>query len=287
MGSVYGFEIESELPLRRLNRAEGSRGTIAVRAGRELPPEAKEEPVATLAGEDGRLVHASYATDRGCLLQMPPTGWFDLEREGLLVSAIREDEDDDLFEHRLASSAICTLLAMRGDLPLHAAAIVRDGRAVMICGASWAGKSTLARALGDAGHQVLGEDGVAIALEDGPVAFPGLRGVRSRTGEDGRTVELAPDPGPGEPGPCPVGALVLLGERGERLEVERLDPVRALTRITPSLIHDGTHAGISEAFGRLAGLLHGVPGVQASLPDEIDSLPVAAAELLDSLPGWG
>jgi len=30
MGSLYGFEVESELPLRRLNRAPGERGTLRV-----------------------------------------------------------------------------------------------------------------------------------------------------------------------------------------------------------------------------------------------------------------
>ena len=130
MGSLYGYEIESELPLRRLNRAPGTRGDDLDLLG-EPPPaaESEGEPVGTLETEDGeRCVYASYEIDGGCLLVMPPTGAFLIEPGPGRVTRRREASDDELFEHRLASSAICTLLAMRGDLALHAAA-VEGGRA--------------------------------------------------------------------------------------------------------------------------------------------------------------
>ena len=86
--------------------------------------------------------------------------------------------------------------------------------------------------------------------------------VRRRDGGGRKRTELLDDPGPGEPPPCPVAAVVLLGERGEELEVEPLEPARALALLTPNLIHSGGRASIAAAFGRLATLLGTVPALQ-------------------------
>jgi len=283
MGSLYGFEVEAELPLRRLNRAAGTRGTLAVEVVNGPLVDARGEPVSTLVGEDGRLFYASHELNGDCLLELPPSGEFLLEPERDRVSVDVGDGDLDLLEHRIASSAICTLLAMRGDLVLHASAVEDDGRAALFCGPSRRGKSTLVRALGALGHPVLGEDGIDVALGSEPTAFPGARGVRVRLGGDSDSVELAGDPGPEEPGACPVGAVILLGERGRALEVERLEPRKALALLTPNLVHSGGRRAIGDAFARLAQLLHSVPAFRAGLPDGLEALPEAAADLLDGI----
>jgi hypothetical protein len=288
MGSLYGFEVESELPLRRLNTAAGTRGDLRIElAAESLTPPTGLEPVACLEDERGRRWYASYELDEERrLLEMPPTGSFLLEPRSGRIAVERTDEDEELLEHRIASSAICTLLAEREDLALHAAGVEHEGRAIVFCGPSLRGKSTLARALGEAGCHLLGEDGIAIAIGDaGPIAFPGARGVRVRgsDGSAGRRIDLLPDPGPGEPGPCPVAAIVVLDERGRALEVEPLEPARALAFLTPHLIHGGGRAAIGAAFARLADLLGSVPAFSASLPDDLSSLPAAAERLLDSI----
>jgi hypothetical protein len=287
MGSLYGFEVKSELPLRRLNSAAGTRGELRVERAREplLAPET--EPLRFQEDERGRRWYASYQLAGGArLLQMPPTGSFMLEARAGRVVVERTDEDDELLEHRIASAAICTLLAEREDLVLHAAAVEHEGRAVVFCGPSLRGKSTLARALGEAGCSLLGEDGIAIELEAGgrPVAFPGARGVRARgRSADGRPrTELLPDPGPGEPRPCPVAAVVLLDERGAELVVEPLEPARALALLTPNLIHSGGRRVLATAFSRLATLLGSVPALRVSLPDDLAALPANAQRFLDS-----
>ena len=93
--------------------------------------------------------------------------------------------------------------------------------------------------------------------------------ARSTAGNGGQRTELLADPGPGEPSPGPVAAVVLLGERGAALEVEALEPTRALALLTPNLIHSGTRAAIGAAFAGLAGLLRVVPAFKASLPDDL------------------
>lgn len=286
MSSLYGFEVKSDLPLLRLNSAAGARGELRIEAARQpLQPPARA-PAGSLVTDDGRCWFASYELDGGaCLLRMPPTGSFLLQPAAGRIVVDSTGGDPEVLEHRIASSAICTLLSLRGDLALHAAAVDVEGRAIVFCGPTMRGKSTLARALGEAGCRVLGEDGIAIELsEAGPLAHPGARGVRMRSsdGDGGIRTTLLEDPGRGEPGPCPVGAVVLLGERGDELAVEPLEPARALALLTPNLIHSGGRGAVAGAFQRLAVLLSTVPAFEVSLPDDIDALPEACRALLDA-----
>lgn len=286
MSSLFGFEIKSDLPLRRLNAAEGTRGELAVGLAAEPLDAPGQEPVSTLIDDAGRCWYASYELADGCcLLELPPSGSFLIDPEAGQVAIDRDDGDDELLEHRVASSALCILLALRGDLVLHASAVEVDGRATLFCGPTQRGKSTLARALGEAGYRLLGEDGIAIELGDGaPTAFPGARGVRSRSrDEQGRNrTDLIDDPGGGAPPPCPVAAVVLLEERGESLTVDRLEPARALALLTPNLVHSGGRGAIGDAFANLATLLGSVPAFTASLPDDLDLLSKSAQSLLDA-----
>jgi hypothetical protein len=291
MGSLYGFEIRSELPLRRLNAARGRRGelSIEVAANRLEPPAA--EPVSTLVDEGGRRWYASYELDGGqCLIELPPSTTFLLDPDPGRLLVESSEQDTDLLEHRIVSSAACTLLAMRGDLVLHASAVETVGGAVVFCGPTQRGKSSLARVLGLSGHGVLGEDGIAIELSANRVmAFPGARGVRVRSRDtDGRDrTDLSADPGPGEPAPCPLAAVVLLAERSAELRVEPLEPALALALLTPNLVHSGSRAAIAAAFAQLATLLRSVPAFNASLPDDLAVLPQSAPELLDAVAAAG
>lgn len=287
MSSLYGFEVKSDLPLRRLNSAPGTRGELRIEKAKSRLERPEGTPVSTLVSDDGHCWYASHELDDGrCLIELPPTASFLLEPAAGRVVVDSEVDDDELREHRIVSSAVCTLLSMRGDLVLHASAIEAGGRAVLFCGPTQRGKSTLARAFGESGRRLLGEDGIAIELGDGEhVAFPGARGVRVR-GRDGnkRTrTDLLPDPGSGEPEPCPMGAVVSLGERGARLTVERMEPVRALATLTPNLVHSGSRAAIGAAFANLATLLGSTPAFAVSLPDDLGALAMSAPALLDSI----
>ena len=244
-------------------------------------------PVSTLVTDDGHCWYASYELEESrCLIELPPTASFLLEPMSGRIIVDNKDDDADLLEHRIVSTAASTLLSMRGDLVLHAAAVEVGGRAVLFCGPTQRGKSTPARALGEAGYRLLGEDGVVIELsENGAIAFPGARGVRVRRHDkEGRNrTDLLPDPGDGEPDPCPVAAVVLLGERGERLTVERMESVRALALLTPNLVHSGSRAAIGAAFANLATLLGSTPTFAAALPDDIGALATSVRGLLDSI----
>jgi hypothetical protein len=287
MSSLYGFEVKSDLPLLRLNSTPGTRGELRIEAAAEplVPP--AHEPVGKLVDDDGRCWYAIYAlADGDCLLELPPTGRFLLEQAAGRIVVDNEGDDPELLEHRIVSSATCTLLSMRGDLGLHAAAVEAGGRAVLFCGPTRRGKSTLARALGESGRRLLGEDGIAIELGgEAPLAFPGARGVRVRSRDEAGRIrtDLLDDPGAGEPPPRPVAAVVLLGKRGSELTVETLQPARALALLTPNLIHSGGRAAIAAAFANLATLLGSTPAFAASLPDDLRALPTNSQKLLDSI----
>lgn len=286
MGSLYGFEVKSELPLRRLNAGRGRRGElrVAVASGLQAPA---AEPVNTLVDERGRRWYASYELSNGRgLIELPPNTTFVLDPGSNRLLVESSEEDAELLEHRIVSSVIGTLLAMRGDLVLHASAVETAAGAVVFCGPSQRGKSSLARALGRGGHGVLGEDGIALEVGEGhAIAFPGARGVRVRSldSEGRQRTDLFADPGPHEPAPCPVAAVVLLGERGADPRVAALEPARALALLTPNLVHSGTRTAIANAFAQLARLLHSVPAFEVSLADDLSALPGDAKGLLDAI----
>lgn len=79
----------------------------------------------------------------------------------------------------LLNVGFSVVLHQRGALALHASAVVAGEGAVLFCGHRRAGKSTLAAGLHQRGWQLMGDDKVAIALENGQViavpSFPQLR----------------------------------------------------------------------------------------------------------------
>lgn len=80
----------------------------------------------------------------------------------------------------LLGSAMGLLLHQRGLLPLHANAVVIDGRAYAFTGPSGAGKSTLAAWFQDHGYRLLSDDVCVIGANDAGQAmvYPGLPRLR-------------------------------------------------------------------------------------------------------------
>ncbi|GAB4424539.1 MAG: hypothetical protein OHK0015_03460 [Chloroflexi bacterium OHK40] len=94
------------------------------------------------------------------------------------------------------------LVNMRDRTPVHAAGVVRNGRAVLLVGASMAGKSTLCYACVRAGFSLLAEDTVCVSLArglrvwghpgpihllpDAPRFFPELAGIEPRMLANGK-----------------------------------------------------------------------------------------------------
>jgi hypothetical protein len=125
-----------------------------------------------------------------------------------------------------------SLLAQRYVVPMHAAAVMRNGRGVLLCGQSGAGKSTLSYACARAGWTFVSDDatllpvdgglrvaigrpGVARFREDAPRLFPELARYVAEQRPNGKmTIEAAlPDFALRTSVRCPVDHLVML-DRG-------------------------------------------------------------------------
>lgn len=301
-GSAFGYEVESELALERLRPEVGSRGRLRVTRAREALLDRDGELTALDEPAPGAPV-ASFAlarTDEGLLAWCSVTGSFLIREGGGEIAAEPLRGTTPNWEHRLLAMVVPLALGARGDLVLHASAVVVDGAAVLFCGPTGRGKSTLALALGARGYPVLAEDGVAITFEaDRPLAWPGPLGVRlkgdagARLGwERGETITRSEQRGPEvvraaaeADREVPVGAVVLLGERGASLEVGSLEPARALTGLVPALFHPGRAEGLRPAYALAARLATTAAGHRARLPDDLETAPAAAEALVERVMG--
>ena len=253
------------------------------RGGEDLLEEAGDVTVLQVqpAPRDGRDTHFAVArAGAGLLVACDATGGYRLEPGRLEVTAAPRG-DTEAWEHRLLAVVVPLLLAERGDLVLHAAVVETEQGALVLCGPSERGKSTLALAFAEGGRTVLSEDGAVISSDDGGwLTWPAATGVRVREpGSPGWPRRLVTLDGP-EPRAQPPRALVLLEERGDALRVSRMEAAEALTALAPHLIHSGGQSGLGAAFARLATLLGEVPAFRASLPDDLAGVPDAAQALV-------
>jgi hypothetical protein len=250
-------------------------------------------PVLRAARVPDRLVDAVTrgpvveASSDAILFRVPMVARFLVQAEGpVLLERARGASDADLACFRDGPVAAAAAL-LRGDLALRAAAVSIGGSAVALCGASAAGKSSLAAALGQRGHGVLADAVTVISTDPNhgrsivaplapePQLWPdsaralGLGKVPGRVVRAGlavRAYRLGPDP-------CaaPLGAVAVLSveaiEREPRLEaVDGTAKVRALfgaswhLRLAESL-------GLSTAlFSRIAQVASEVPCVRIARP---------------------
>lgn len=71
-----------------------------------------------------------------------------------------QDESSELLSVRLflLGTIMAAILFQRGDIPMHASAIIKDGRLILFAGNSGVGKSTLLAGLSSLGYEVFSDD---------------------------------------------------------------------------------------------------------------------------------
>ena len=198
-------------------------------------------------------------------------------------------------------------LGERGIIGTHAGALCINGRAVVLAGKSGAGKSTLTLALLRNGASFLTDELTLIGPDDRTVLpypralhvspstvelVPEFRFLQTRPRQDlgggsewsVSTADLDRAFGSVVAGPTPLGAIVLLDERGDAIEAPSISPVTgaetaiALLRGTPAAGDD-----FSGTLARLAAIAGSVPTLRlratelswtaAVLRDHLAALP--------------
>ena len=151
---------------------------------------------------------------------------------------------DPAFRERVLDSLVLWMLTRRGRTPVHAAAFVAGGAAILLAGPSGSGKSCLAWAACRAGFALLSDDTVYVETlprlrlwgiprpihlfpEDAPEHADAP--LRLRNGKRKRAIVRPP-----APGPITADAAVLcLLARGDGVALEPLDPAAALAVLGP------------------------------------------------------
>ena len=291
-GSLFGYGVTSDFELARLRPGPGPRSNLRIERATGPLTHVTGDLVAWSSGpEAGGWTYALFQTERGLIADCSVTGSYLIDAPGGRVVA---EPRSPGFEHRLVSAIAPLFAAERGDVVLHASAVVTARGAVLFCGRSGVGKSTLAYLLAHAGHPMLAEDGAALTLDGDRVrAWPGPLGAR--VADDSAAVAEGLSPrgaspeskpvrfAPGQPDALPaqpVAAVVALAERGSLpTEPELLDPLRALPHVASHLVHSGRD-GLRPAFAGAARLAERVPVYRCALPDDLSVAPAAAEELL-------
>lgn len=175
-------------------------------------------------------------------------------------------------------------LGWRRHLLLHASAVEKDGRVLLMTGESGSGKSTLATMLALAGWRFLSDEFAFVALDDGRVhPFPrpaslknaAIAAVRAAGGAVAPVIEDTPKgrigywraPGAAiarmaEPAPP---ALLLLPRFGGPEQVARVPASEAFVRLTQASTN---YVALGEAgFAALTRLVRGVPALAIDYPD--------------------
>jgi hypothetical protein len=197
----------------------------------------------------------------------------------------------------LLGSAFAAILHQRGLLPLHANAVVIEGRAVAFLGHPGAGKSTLAAWFHDRGFEVLADDVCVVTWDEAgrPLAHAGLPRLRLKpealaaSGRNADDYEPAfddrdkynvPTGGAGLGQPVPLDGIYLL-QRGEP-GIARLHGAAAVE----ALVANTYRGGYVPLMGRkgphllaCARLARAVPVFEASRSWDLAGLDSSSAAL--------
>ena len=182
-------------------------------------------------------------------------------------------------------------LGGRRYLLLHASAVERDGRALLMTGESGAGKSTLATLLGAAGWRFMGDEFALIDPATGDVhAFPRLISLKNEAiaaataaRPDARLGPLLAATPKGDirhmvPDPGAIAAMdrtarpaaILFPRFGFAPAIRAVPPSEAFVRLTQASTN---YVALGEAgFAALTGLVRGVPSIAVDYPDGATAL---------------
>lgn len=169
---ISGLRVSSELVLLGAIPDYAGAANTAVAIRRGLVPASL--PDATARGRTWEIVGETF------LLRVPRLARFLIESGREITVEIEPGSEERDATSFVLGSAFGILLHQRGALVLHGAAVEKDGRAIVICGAPGAGKSTLAAALCRNGYAFAADDMCVISADAQrrPVVLPDGRKLK-------------------------------------------------------------------------------------------------------------
>jgi hypothetical protein len=292
VGSCHGFQVRSPLPLRLVrDPLPGSSWEELTVDHAELEtPEPPGVPVRRwLSGPRKPFSGRLHETAQGYCMWIDGLGAYSIDRR---ENAIRIPAriPTALAESRLWGIPSVLAFLRSGQLPLHAAAVVVDGQAVLLAAPGRHGKTTLAAAFHQAGFHLLSEDVSRVTADHPePSVYPGAAMLRLRHDvqavlgdlpgtevvlEDADRVHLrlrGARRGGGVP--VPVAAVVMLhvGEDSPRLEqIDAIEATRDLWALSFKLPSASDRQRTFLAAGSFAAA---VPAWKLTRPLTIAALP--------------
>jgi hypothetical protein len=249
--SLFGLTVRSEIALPMLAPAGSDSPDVDVRVDRIDVP-----------GEHGW----GYAeVEGGTLLSVQKVGRFLIHGGADIIVEPAPHASERNVRLFLLGSAFGALLHQRGLMPLHANAIMLDGRAFAFCGHSGAGKSTMAAWFHDRGAPILADDVCVIGFDTAgtPLAYPGLprlRLWREAIEETGRAVDDyersfdaidkydVPIGGGAAGDPAPLAAVYLLARAEEGAKAGRIERLTGVAAVD-ALVSNTYRGAYLQAIG--------------------------------------
>lgn len=207
---VSGLSVASEIELPGLIAATADLPPeVTIRRG--LVPDAL--PGATASGPTWQIAGKQF------LMRIPDIARFLLKNGNEIVFAAESDAKTADIPIFILGTVFGILLHQREQIVLHASAVRVNGRAVLFCGASGAGKSTFAAALAQRGYPLVTDDVCTLTIDGGGALL---------VHPDGRQLKLWAQA---------IDRLDLAQQRGERvrasLEKFYVEPSEAFTEPLP------------------------------------------------------
>ncbi len=282
MASCYGYAAEGPIDLRYL-RHGAAEDTLSVSYVEAPDPNLLGEAFLELVPTDRNPVSAhAYQTGERIFLDIDGA-WFSVIPERARIG-LPKDEEPVRREQRLWGFPSLLCFSERGDVPLHAASVEVEDMAIILCGPSHHGKTTLAAAFHQAGHRLLSEDLTCVRPAGSPMVLPGPAGVRLRHDvvrefqlvdaeeileEDDRVHYLIASHRRGTGDPVRLGAVLYLKGPSEAVALQPRQAVEAIPDLSFLSYSLPDPASFARKFERLAGIAAAVPHLDLTHPYDL------------------
>jgi hypothetical protein len=285
---LHGLRIRSDVALAGFPMPDGD-SDVDVRWGPSapVPPEAPAGRVLAARTIGDRYWYVAAEVAGEITLRVPGVCDFLVDRDATSVECRPDPATEPGFVGVLVAGLVTAmLLALRGDVVLHASAVEVDGAAIALAGASGAGKSTLAAVLCAAGATLVTDDLLRVGRgPDGSVlCIGGAPQLRLRphgawaverfatpqrvSSTADRRLALEPANSIGDARPLAVIALIRPSRSASDVHIDQLGRRPALVRLAENMRIVGWKdpTTLQRQFQALAWLVRSVPVVEAVVP---------------------